>query len=108
VFHNRLRIGMPMQCDPTVFYGMVLDGRYKGYLLSEHLRDRHEYNTFVHPGLPPGPIANPGRASLEAAYHPQSSGYLYFVAESRAAGTHVFSETLAAHQRAVTQYRRSR
>lgn len=108
VFHNRLRIGMPMQCDPTVIYGMVLDGRYKGYLLSEHLRDRHEYNTYVHPGLPPGPIANPGRASLEAAYHPQSSGYLYFVAESRAAGTHVFSETLAAHQRAVTQYRRSR
>lgn len=108
VFHNRLRIGMPMQCDPTVIYGMVLDGRYKGYLLSEHLRDAHEYNTYVHPGLPPGPIANPGRASLEAAYHPESSGYLYFVAESRGAGSHVFSETLAAHQRAVTQYRRSR
>lgn len=108
VFHNRLRIGMPMQCDPTVIYGMLLDGRYKGYLLSEHLREAHEYNTYVHPGLPPGPIANPGRASLEAAYHPKSSGYLFFVAESRDAGTHVFSETLAAHQRAVTEYRRSR
>ena len=108
VFHNRLRIGMPMQCDPTVIYGMVLEGRYKGYLLSKHLTEAHEYNTYIRPGLPPGPIANPGRASIEATFHPESSGYLYFVAESRDAGTHVFSETLAAHQRAVAQYRRSR
>jgi hypothetical protein len=72
------------------------------------LRHQRKVARHLAEATPPGPIANPGRASLEAAYHPQSSGYLYFVAESRAAGTHVFSETLAAHQRAVTQYRRSR
>jgi peptidoglycan lytic transglycosylase G len=107
VFYNRLDRRMLLQCDPTVIYGLVLEDRYHGRLTREELAVPHDYNTYVHAGLPPGPIASPGRASLEAAFEPADTNYLYFVAEADGAG-HVFSESLQAHNRAVGVYRRSR
>ena len=108
VFHNRLRRGMLLQCDPTVVYGMVMENRYRGRLLISDLEDTHRYNTYVHPGLPPGPIANPGRKSLEAAINPKSSDYIFFVAHASGNGEHVFSETWRDHERAVAGYRQRR
>ncbi len=107
VFHNRIKRRMLMQCDPTVIYGLILEGRYRGRLYEDDLPDPHPYNTYVHAGLPPGPIANPGRASLDAAFRPAESPYLYFVAASASGPGHVFSKTLAEHNRAVAAYRRS-
>lgn len=103
VFHNRLKRGMPLQSDPTVLYGVAgSDGRIR----SADLARATPYNTYVIPGLPPGPIANPGRASLEAAVRPASGvTALYFVARNDR--THEFNDTLAAHQRAVNRYQRA-
>lgn len=101
VFHNRLRLGMPLQSDPTVIYGRG-DGR--GPLTRADLADPRPYNTYVHRGLPPGPIANPGRAALQAAIEPAATTALFFV--SRNDGSHEFSETLDAHNRAVRQYQK--
>ena len=105
VFYNRLRRGIRLQCDPTVIYGLLLENRYNGRLLLAHLDDPSPYNTYVHRGLPPGPIANPGRSSLLAALEPAVADYLYFVANGD--GGHTFSRTLAEHNLAVSQYRRS-
>ncbi|MEZ5397125.1 MAG: endolytic transglycosylase MltG [Bryobacterales bacterium] len=69
VYYNRIRLGMLLQCDPTIIYGLILDDRYRGKIYESDIRDPHDYNTYVHPGLPPGPIANPGLASLKAAFH---------------------------------------
>ena len=102
VFHNRLKNGMLLQCDPTVIY--ALGERYTGRLLTKHLETDMPYNTYIHPGLPPGPIGAPGKESLEAACFPADADYLYFVADS--AGGHVFSRTLAEHNRAVQRYRK--
>jgi UPF0755 protein len=102
VFHNRLRIGMKLDCDPTVIYGLKLENRYSGRLLSRDLRSPSPYNTYVHPGLPPGPICNPGQLSLEAALYPAQESYLYFVA--RGDGSHTFSRTFGEHQRAVQRF----
>ena len=102
VYHNRLRINMPLQCDPTVIYALQLARRWNGNLTREHLQLNSPYNTYRYPGLPPGPIASPGRASLEAAVRPAAAGYLYFV--SRNDGTHVFASTLAEHNRNVQQW----
>lgn len=99
VFHNRLRLGMPLQSDPTVAYAL---GRADGKLSKEDLAYPNAYNTYVRPGLPPGPIANPGLASIKAALNPASSDALFFV--SRNNGTHEFSSSLAAHNRAVARY----
>ena len=99
---------MRLQCDPTIIYGLILENRYKGVLYEPEIRDPHPYNTYVHAGLPPGPIANPGRASLEAAMRPAESAYLYFVAERRGEPQHVFSENLREHNKAVAQYRKTR
>jgi UPF0755 protein len=99
---------MLMQCDPTIIYGLMLEGRYRGQLYEDDLGDPNEYNTYVHPGLPPGPIASPGRASLQAAFRPPSSDYLFFVAEAVGKPGHVFSTNGADHNRAVAQYRNSR
>ena len=105
VFANRLRIGMPLQCDPTVIYALRLAGRYRGELARAELAVSSPYNTYAHPGLPPGPIASPGRASLAAALAPASSDFLYFVADHK--GGHVFSASLGRHSEAVARYRRA-
>lgn len=103
VFRNRLRLGMPLQSDPTVLYGRP-DPRRP--ITRADLVDPGSYNTYVHRGLPPGPIANPGRAALEAAIDPAPTTALYFV--SRNDGSHEFSDTLEAHNRAVRQFQRKR
>jgi len=102
VYHNRLKIGMPMQCDPTVIYGLQKAGRYAGNLTRENLQFDSPYNTYRYPGLPPGPIAAPGRLAIEAAVKPAEVSYLYFVSKND--GTHVFATTLAEHNRNVTEY----
>ncbi len=99
VFHNRLRRGMPLQSDPTVLYAL---SRFSGRLTKSNLQAPSPYNTYVHEGLPPGPIANPGRASLLAALYPASSRYLYFVSKND--GTHAFSNTLREHEAMVRKY----
>jgi len=101
VFHNRLKKGMLLQCDPTVIY--ALGNRYTGRLLKKHLALDLPYNTYVYPGLPPGPIASPGAGSLAAACFPADVDYLYFVADNT--GGHRFSRSLAEHNRAVRAYR---
>jgi UPF0755 protein len=104
VFANRLKRPMRLECDPTVIYAALLENRHDGVIHRSDLDRRHPYNTYQNDGLPPGPISNPGAASLEAAVHPAETDYLYFVAKPRGQG-HVFSSTLAAHERAVAVYR---
>jgi UPF0755 protein len=106
VYHNRLRIGMPLQCDPTVIYALMLAKRWNGNLRKVDLEMDSPYNTYRVRGLPPTPIASPGRAALEAAVRPAQSKYLYFV--SRNDGSHVFASTLAEHNRNVNQYQKRR
>ncbi len=102
VFLHRLGLGMPLQTDPTIVYAQSVAGVYRGFLTRMDWGFPSAYNTYLHPGLPPGPICSPGRASLEATLRPVSSGFLYFV--SRNDGTHAFSRTLEEHNRAVAQY----
>jgi UPF0755 protein len=102
VYLNRKRIGMPMQADPTVIYALQLAGRYDGNIRRADLQFDSPYNTYRYPGLPPGPIASPGRAALEAVAQPADADYLYFV--SRNDGSHVFSRTLAEHNRNVREW----
>jgi UPF0755 protein len=102
VYSNRLRIGMGMQADPTVIYALELLGQYDGNLTRQNLRTDHPYNTYVYAGLPPGPIAAPGRASLDAAANPADVPYLFFV--SRNDGSHVFSTTYEEHRRHVQEW----
>jgi UPF0755 protein len=104
VYHNRLKMGMGMQCDPTVIYALERAGRYTGNLRREDLKFDSPYNTYRYAGLPPGPIASPGRASLEAAASPADVPYIYFV--SRNDGSHVFSTTLDEHNRNVFEYQK--
>lgn len=104
VFENRLRKGMALQCDPTVIYALERLGQYNGKLMGADLRFDSPYNTYAHPGLPPGPIGNPGEASLRAALQPAQTDYLYFVANTQ--GGHFFSATLAEHNKNVMKYRR--
>ncbi len=106
VFLNRLKIGMALQCDPTTIYAALLEARYRGTIYRSDLESRQAYNTYQHPGLPPGPIANPGIASLKAALQPAQSDYLYFVARADGSGSHQFSAALDQHARAVQEYRR--
>lgn len=106
VFTNRLQRGMKLDCDPTTIYASLLQGTYRGTIYKSDLNSQHPYNTYQHPGLPPGPIANPGQKSLEAAVHPASTEYLYFVAKANRSGGHVFSTNMADHQKAVAEYRR--
>ncbi|RPH57383.1 endolytic transglycosylase MltG [bacterium] len=102
VYRQRLRIGMPLQADPTVIFALVAAGRFDGNLTREGLQFDSPYNTYRYPGLPPGPIAAPGRGSLEAAARPADGDYLYFV--SRNDGSHVFARTLDEHNRNVFRY----
>jgi UPF0755 protein len=102
VYANRLRIGMALQCDPTVIYALERAGRYTGNLHHDDLAFDSPYNTYRYPGLPPGPIASPGRASLEAVLHPAQVDFLYFV--SRNDGSHEFARTLEEHNRNVQKW----
>lgn len=104
VFQNRLKIGMTLDCDPTVIYAALLEDRYRGVIHRSDLDNAHPYNTYRHAGLPPGPIANPGASSLAAALHPAETDYLYFVAKPDGDG-HVFTSNLTAHNKAVENYR---
>ena len=102
VIRRRLALGMPLQMDPTVIYGAK---RFDGTVTRKDLRTPGPYNTYTNRGLPPGPIANPGMAALEAALTPADADYLYFV--SRNDGSHTFSRTLEEHNRAVEAFRRA-
>lgn len=102
VYRNRMKIGMPLQADPTVVYALERAGHYDGNIHKQDLALASPYNTYKYPGLPPGPIASPGKASLEAALEPADVPYLYFV--SRNDGTHVFAKTLAEHARNVQKF----
>jgi UPF0755 protein len=104
VFVNRLKVGMPLQTDPTVIYGLGTD--FDGNLRKVHLLTDTPFNTYTRGGLPPTPIAMPGLAALQAALHPTPSKALFFV--SRGDGTSQFSDDLAAHNRAVNKYQRGR
>lgn len=113
VFLNRLKIGMALQTDPTVIYALTngkIEDNGKGplgrRLLSKDLKVDSPYNTYKYPGLPPGPIANPGRAALEAVLHPVDTDYLYFVAGGT--GGHVFSKTLEQHNKNAAKWRKIR
>lgn len=103
VYAKRMTLGMLLQCDPTVIYG--LGPAFDGNLKRSHLEDPgNTYNTYVHPGLPPGPICSPGKAALQAASSPDVHDFLYFVA--RPDGSHHFSRSLAEHNNAVIKYQR--
>jgi UPF0755 protein len=104
VYVNRLKIGMRLQCDPTVIYALERAGRYTGNLTRADLEFDSPYNTYRYAGLPPGPIAAPGAASLEAAANPAAVAYLYFV--SRNDGSHAFASTLDEHNRNVDEWQR--
>jgi UPF0755 protein len=106
VFHNRLRIGMKLDCDPTIIYALKEEGLFKGRLRTRDLMLDTPYNTYLYGGLPPGPIANPGKGSLEAALFPEDVDYLYFVSKND--GSHHFSRSFREHQNAVNKYQRNR
>lgn len=106
VFANRARIGMKLDCDPTTIYAALLDHRYRGTIYRSDLASDNAYNTYQHAGLPPGPIADPGLASIQAALNPAPSDALYFVLRPDGSGAHEFSKTIAAHQAATARYRR--
>ncbi len=102
VFQNRIKIGMKLDSDPTVIYGM--GENYKGNLSREDLKRYSDYNTYIIKGLPPGPIANPGKESILAVLNPADVKYLYFV--SKGDGTHHFSNSFREHQNAVNKYQK--
>ncbi len=106
VFANRLRTGMKLDCDPTTIYAALLANRYRGVIHRSDLDSPDPYNTYQHAGLPPGPIANPGLASIQAALHPAEIDALYFVLRPDGSGGHQFSNNLAEHSAATARYRR--
>ena len=105
VFYNRLSQHMALDTDPTVIYAALLANRYRGTIYASDLKYSSPYNTYRNQGLPPGPIANPGKDSLLAAMRPTHTDYLYFVSDNQ--GHHRFSKSLEEHQRNVAQYRRA-
>ena len=106
VFLNRLRREMSLDCDPTAIYAALLENRYRGELHRSDLESKNRYNTYQHAGLPPGPIANPGLDSLQAALRPAQTDYIYFVVRQDGSGGHQFSRQLEAHRLAVRKYLR--
>jgi UPF0755 protein len=105
VYSNRLAKNMPLQADPSVIYAELLQGAYTGALHHEDMQFRSAYNTYAHAGLPPGPIGNPGKVSLEAAMHPADTQYLYFVSDGNS--HHRFARSLDEHNRNVVAYRKA-
>jgi UPF0755 protein len=105
VFLNRIQMNMPLQCDPSTVYAALIEKRYRGVIHKSDLASTNPYNTYAHPGLPPGPIANPGIQSLNAALRPAATNYIYFVAKPDGSGSHHFSATLSEHEKAVLAYR---
>jgi UPF0755 protein len=105
VYYNRLAQKMALDADPSVIYAELLAGTYQGSLHHDDLAVDSPYNTYRFPGLPPGPIGNPGRSALEAALHPDSTDFLYFVSDDN--GHHRFARSLEEHNRNVAAYRRS-
>jgi UPF0755 protein len=105
VYTNRLAKRIPLQADPSVIYAELLDGTYGGALHHNDMQFDSAYNTYRHAGLPPGPIANPGRSSLAAALHPAQTRYFYFVADGN--GHHRFATTLEEHNKNVAALRRA-
>jgi UPF0755 protein len=103
VFHNRIKAGMKLQSDPTVIYGLK---DFNGNITKADLLNPHPYNTYVHTGLPPGPICSPGLSAIKAALTPVESENLYFVSNNE--GSHVFTKTYPEHQQAVTQFQKSK
>lgn len=103
VFENRLRAGMPLQTDPAVIYASLLNGTWTGVIHQSELHSDSAYNTYTHPGLPPGPICNPGVASLQAALHPAQTDYMYFVANPD--GSTRFAKELDEQNANVAAYR---
>jgi UPF0755 protein len=104
VYYNRLSRGIALDADPSIIYGELLDGTYSGALHHADMQVSSPYNTYRHPGLPPGPIANPGRSALEAAMHPATSDYFYFVSNGN--GHHRFAKSLEEHNRNVAALRK--
>ncbi|MBO0725777.1 MAG: endolytic transglycosylase MltG, partial [Blastocatellia bacterium] len=108
VFHRRLKMKMNLGCDPTVIYAAILAGNYRGKIYQSDLDRDSPYNTYKRVGLPPGPIASPGKRSLQAALNPADTDYLYFVVDAQKNdGSHKFSATSAQHDINVKDYRRS-
>jgi len=108
VFENRLAKNMPLMSDPSVIYGLELDGRWRGAIHQSDLVLNTAYNTYLHAGLPPGPVANPGYQSLRAAMSPAKTDYLYFVAAgANPQGHSLFASTLEQHDRDVVGYRKA-
>ena len=107
VFQNRLMIGMKLDCDPTTVYAALLEHRYRGTIYRSDLENMSPWNTYQHAGLPPGPIANPGLSSIQAALAPADTRFLYFVAKADGSGGHNFSESLVQHEAAVSRYQRA-
>ena len=104
VFINRLKSKMPLQSDPTVIYGLEKIGIAPKRLLRKHLRQKHEWNTYMMRGLPKTPISNPGFAAIQSVLNPAKTDYLYFVADGR--GGHRFAKTLDEHNKNVRKYRK--
>jgi UPF0755 protein len=105
VYYNRLALRMALDADPSVIYAESLMGTYQGSLHHADMAVNSPYNTYRFPGLPPGPIGNPGKSSLEAALHPETTNFLYFVSDGN--GHHRFSHTIEEHNRNVAAYRRA-
>lgn len=108
VFHRRLKMGVPLACDPTVIYAALIEGKYRGKIYQSDLDRDSVYNTYKRAGLPPGPIASVGRRSLQAALNPAETDYLFFVVDaSKNDGSHKFSASSADHERAVKLLRQA-
>jgi UPF0755 protein len=105
VYYNRIAKKIALQADPSVIYAEMLQGNYRGTLHHDDLRDDSPYNTYKHRGLPPGPIGNPGKSSLQAAMHPAVTDYYYFVSDGK--GHHRFAHDLKEHNRNVAAYRKA-
>jgi UPF0755 protein len=105
VYYNRLTRNVALQADPSVIYAELLNGNYAGALHHSDMQFQSAYNTYTHPGLPPGPIGNPGRSSLEAAQHPAQTDYFYFVSDGN--GHHRFSRSLEEHNQNVAKLRQA-